>query len=238
MNVNLLFAAGTAIDIAVAAILVLTAIVGLFTGFMKNGLNNLCFAAKIVLAVLLVPALKGVGFIGGLQDGIASALSFLSAEMQASVAGAAVSVILFIVLYILLSVAFWLVKKLLRALIKPEWGVGKLLDRLFGAVFGVAFYAVVLFTLLGVVGTLPAEGVQNALAESKLQKMNFMQSFCDENLNLGDLLGSLEDLVPAAPEGETPPEGEEPSGGETGETEPPAEGGEIENGGEETPPEA
>ncbi|PWM75785.1 MAG: hypothetical protein DBX59_00640 [Bacillota bacterium] len=227
MNVNLLFAAGTAIDLVIAGLLLITAIVGLCTGFMKNGLNNLCFLAKIVVAVLLIPVLKGIGFIAGLQEGIGSALSFLGENMQAAVAGAVMSVLLFIVLYILLGIVFWLIKKLLRAIFKPQRGLGKLLDRIFGAVFGVAFYGVVLFTLLGAVGTLPAEGIQNALAESKLQKINFMQTFCDEHLNIGDLLESLQGALPETPDDGT--EGETPAPEEGGEELP----AEVPEGGEE-----
>lgn len=225
---NLLIGAGTVADLAVAALLVITVIVGLCTGFMKNGLNNLCFALSLVGAVLLVPVFKRIGFIAGLIDSLAGAFSFIGSETtQSAIAGGIVSVVLFLVLFIVFLIVCAIVKKILRAFIKPKHGLGKLLDRIFGAVFGVAFYGVVLFTLLGVVGTLPIEGVQNALAGSKFQQINFMQDFCEEKLNLGDLLKSLGVGGSSDPEGggETDDEGGGTDGGAGDTTETPADEG-------------
>ncbi len=216
MNINLLFATGTIIDLAMAAILLIVAIVGLCTGFMKNGLNNLCFLAEIIIGVLLVPVCKSIALIADLQNALASALGFLSPNLQASVAGAVVSVVLFLILYILLSIVFALLKKLLRALIKPQRGVLKALDRIFGALFGMAFYLTVLFTLTGVIATLPTESIRNAFAESKLYQINYMREFCDENLNLGEWLASLETAIPDGTEPQPEvTDGDTTDGGET-----------------------
>ena len=70
-------------------------------------------------------------------------------------------------------------------------------------------------------------GVQNALAGSKFQQINFMQDFCEEKLNLGDLLKSLGVGGSSDPEGggETDDEGGGTDGGAGDTTETPADEG-------------
>ena len=50
------------------------------------------------------------------------------------------------------------------------------------------------------VGTIGSESTDKALNESKFQSINFMQSFCDKNLNIGDFLEKLQGGV-FVPEG-------------------------------------
>lgn len=114
---NLLIATGTIVDLAIAALLLIVAVVGFFTGFMKNGLNNLFFAAKIVVIALLVPVLNKISFIADMISALGGAFDFIgSAETQNAIAGVIIGAAEAIVLFILLSVVFGIVKWLLRKL--------------------------------------------------------------------------------------------------------------------------
>lgn len=225
---NLLIATGTIVDLAIAALLLIVAVVGFCTGFMKNGLNNLFFAAKIVVIALLVPVLNKIGFIADMISALGGAFDFIgSTETQNAIAGVIIGAAEAIVLFILLSVVFGIVKWLLRKL-APKRGILKLIDRILGAVFGVALYGVLFLGILGVVGTIDDEKVQSALRGSKFQSINFMQDFCDKNLNLGDLIKDLSEKLPdgggdGSPE--TPGGGEETPGGDDAPEVPEEQGG-------------
>lgn len=150
-----------------------------------------------------------------------------SAETQNAIAGVIIGAAEAIVLFILLSVVFGIVKWLLRKL-APKRGILKLIDRILGAVFGVALYGVLFLGILGVVGTIDDEKVQSALRGSKFQSINFMQDFCDKNLNLGDLIKDLSEKLPdgggdGSPE--TPGDGEETPGGDDAPEVPEEQGG-------------
>ena len=106
-------------------------------------------------------------------------------------------------LFIVLSIVFAIVKWLLRKL-APKAGVMKAIDHILGGVFNFALYGVIMLCLLGMVGTLGIEGVNKALDESKFQNINFMQEFCDKNLNIGNLIEEIKggiDIPGQTPEG-------------------------------------
>lgn len=197
---NLLFGAGSVADIVIAVLLVIAVIVGVIFGFMKNGLNNLFFIAKIVAIVLLVPVFNKIGFIASWITSLGGVLpDALSESLRNMLATAVISLAEAIVLFIVLSIVFAVIKWLLRKL-TPKMGVMKLIDHILGGVVNFALYGVILLCLLGMVGTIGSESTDKALNESKFQSINFMQSFCDKNLNIGDFLEKLQGGV-FVPEG-------------------------------------
>ena len=130
-------------EIVIAVLLVIAVIVGVIFGFMKNGLNNLFFIAKIVAIVLLVPVFNKIGFIASWITSLGGVLpDALSESLRNMLATAVISLAEAIVLFIVLSIVFAVIKWLLRKL-TPKMGVMKLIDHILGGVVNFALYGVI-----------------------------------------------------------------------------------------------
>lgn len=239
------------VDFVVLGILIVVAIVGLFRGFMKNGLNNVAVIGTFVLAIVLTPvivnALGKAAFMAGVYSGIEKILGFVNEAARAQIAKTIVSVIVAIILLIVIALLMKLVKWILRKLIKPERGVLKVIDRILGCVVGIAIYGCLFLGLIGSLNTVPA--VKKYTENSYVQKVNFLNGFCEKNLNIGNIFAGLGGgNEGGGNEGggeQQPPEGGEEGGGSEvtpggneggGEVTPGGEGGgEVTPGGESTP---
>lgn len=180
------------IDGVFIGIIVLVAIIGLCTGFMKNGLNNVATIGTIVGTVILTPILAktllGITAIASLQESFVNMLASIGNEQTAlSIFAVILYVVVALVLLLVIGLVFKLIKALLRKLIKPKRGVLKIIDRLLGMVFGVALYGCICFGLLGVIDTVDKPEVNTMMEQSFIEQHNFLKPFCEKNLNIGKL---------------------------------------------------
>jgi uncharacterized membrane protein required for colicin V production len=165
------------VDIALIAFVALMGLINLIAGFHKFALSNVFTIAKIVLIVFLstpvVGYIKQTGLLAGVVGGLETSLSGLSESLVSFLGDTALkipSIVVNIIYYAIAVVALFMVISIVFALLKllakkisRAGSAMKVIDRILGLIYGVAFSAVIALVVLAVLNSLAPEIVAKSL---------------------------------------------------------------------------
>ena len=161
------------VDIALIAFVALMGLINLIAGFHKFALSNVFTIAKIVLIVFLstpvVGYIKQTGIFDGLETslgGLSDSLVGVVGDFALKIPSLAVNIICYAIAVVALVIVISIVFALLKLLAKKLSRAGsfmKVIDRILGLLYGVAFSAVIALVVLAVLNAVSPAIVAKSL---------------------------------------------------------------------------